>query len=700
MQRIPDKLKTEDTVRIKSANENQSPGGPFFNILPFERLGEPVPVVFTTRKDRNKHRFSTERLPRSFQQNFKDENGEIPEFVYTGFNGDKQGITINIDWESFPAVAKAWYTHKIRELLAPKTAYHRTNFLNDTQFWYPNESGDTAHWNSFHKCTLRVQSDFITSQPELLISYDGCSYIGKMSLEAMNEDGALDTRPIKTVAFRKKIYQIADVPEEALYARNELFPVINREIATQLGLQFPFSLITDKFNLIYRQMEWFYTRFCADDSFTEIIPHKGQWKPVAAELTGRINVSEKKLVFGQENTNVDAFKGMKEWGPLKLPPGTHFSYFFIYFDHQEDAALTLYRYLLKKEGFLKMNDFTHLPLRYEKNKKLVIQQGEDPEIKVTEFIQNTFFDPAEVYFAFYISPYTKHETDDQKKKLYYHIKEMLLYRKISMQTVESHKLTGNFGNSMANIGIALVAKLGGIPWRLEGMKNPELVIGFGAYRNQGFTMGYTGSAICFSQDGVFREFDVFPAENTRSIAGSALKAFKEYRKAYPEAQRMIIHFYKPMSRRELEPLENMLREIKLDIPVIIAGITKTPSKRLLLFDDPKKNTMPVNGTWAKIAKSTYLLNINLRKHGYEKNVKQTLPLRITLQCNREGYLEQDGVVLELLEQIYAFSFLHWRSVRQAPLPVTVKYPSLIASFMPWFSKNFLPPFGKTRPWFL
>jgi hypothetical protein len=232
------------------------------------------------------------------------------------------------------------------------------------------------------------------------------------------------------------------------------------------------------------------------------------------------------------------------------------------------------------------------------------------------------------------------------------------------------------------------------------MEKSELVIGFGAYRNKGFKMGYTGSAICFSQDGVFREFDVFPAENTRSIAGSALKAFKQYRENYPEAKRMIIHFYKPMSRKELEPLEKMLREMKMDIPVVIAGISKTPSNCLLLFDHPEKNTMPADGTWAKTGKASYLLNINLRKQESSTKVKQTMPLRIHFQCNREGYLEKEDVVLELLEQIYAFSYLHWRSVRQSPLPVTVKYPALIASFMPWFELNFLPPHGRTRPWFL
>ena len=485
-----------------------------------------------------------------------------------------------------------------------------------------------------------------------------------------------------------------------MYSPGEVFPVINRNLAATLKTDYPFTMIPDKYDLLYRQVEWFYANYCSDDSFTGIVRHKGQWKQAKAEFHGRMDVSGKKLVFGQSMTETDAYRGLSKWGPLMLPPGRHFAYFFIYFEEQENAALKLYNYLLKKEGFVKMVSFTRLPLRYEKDKKLVIKKGENPESKVREYLQNNDFDPEVVYFAFYISPYSRFETDEQKKKLYYRIKELLLYRNISMQEVEGRKLAEDFSNSIANICIALIAKLGGVPWRLEGMEKSELVIGFGAYRNKGFKMCYTGSAICFSQDGIFREFDVFPAENIRSIAGSALKTFKQYRENYPEAKRMIIHFYKPMSRRELEPLEKMLREMKMDIPVVIAGISKTPSKSLLLFDQPEKNTMPADGTWAKTGKASYLLNINLRKQASSTKVKQTMPLRIHFQCNREGYLEKEGMVLELLEQIYAFSYLHWRSVRQSPLPVTVKYPALIASFMPWFGRNFLPPHGRTRPWFL
>ena len=684
----------KDPIKIKI------PEGLFFNILPIEETGESVAVVFSVREDASKHRFATEQLPDSFRWKLKKATGDIPEFVYTDFRGDTDGYTLNIDFLSNPVVARAWYTHKICELLAPKTAYHRTNFLRDTQFCCPGDDEGNAIYRTFHKYTLRVQSDFLTGRPELLISYDGCSYIGKNSLDALGEDGELDTRIISTVAFRKKIYRYDDLPGEALYYPDEVFPVMNRDLAATLKTDYPFTMIHNRYDLFYSRVEWFYATYCSGDSFTGIVPHKGQWKQAKTEFQGRMDVSGKKLVFGQAMTETDAYRGLSNWGPLLFPPGKHFAYFFIYFEHQEDAARRLYNYLLKKEGFVRISNFTRLTLNYEKDKNLVIKKGENPESKVKEFLQNTDFDPDVVYFAFYISPYSKFEADEQKKKLYFRIKELLLYRKISMQAVEGRKLAENFSNSIANIGIALIAKLGGVPWRLEGMEKSELVIGFGAYRNKGFDMGYTGSAICFSQDGLFREFDVFPAENTRSVAGSALKAFKQYRENYPEAKRMIIHFYKPMSRRELEPLEKMLREMKMDIPVVIAGISKTPSKCLLLFDNPEKNTMPADGTWAKTGKASYLLNINQRKQETSKTSKQVMPLRIHFQCNREGYLEKEGVVLELLEQIHAFSYLHWRSVSQSPLPVTVKYPALIASFMPWFDRNFLPPHGRTRPWFL
>ena len=278
---------------------------------------------------------------------------------------------------------------------------------------------------------------------------------------------------------------------------------------------------------------------------------------------------------------------------------------------------------------------------------------------------------------------------------------MLLSRQISMQTVESEKLKGDFGLAIANIGMSLIAKLGGVPWRLENRdEHKELVVGFGAYRRVDLIQPYVGSAVCFSQDGTFREFDAFRAGDTLAIAGSAMEALQEFRKNYPDALRLVIHFYKKMGKTELAPLEKMLRELELDIPVIVAGIRQNYSKSTLVFDGAGINIMPLNGTWTCCGGHTYLLNINHRKKTNDTHVKQTMPLKVEFQCNKAGYLETEGLIYELLNQIYAFGFMHWRSVRQSPMPVTIKYPALIASFMPWFTSKTLPPYGRSVPWFL
>jgi hypothetical protein len=225
-------------------------------------------------------------------------------------------------------------------------------------------------------------------------------------------------------------------------------------------------------------------------------------------------------------------------------------------------------------------------------------------------------------------------------------------------------------------------------------------VGFGAYRRNDLVQPYVGSAVCFSQDGTFREFDLFRGGDTLSIAGSAMEALQDFKKNYPDAQRLVIHFYKRMGKDELAPLEKMLEELELDIPVVVAGIRQSHSKSLLVFDGGGVNVMPQNGTWTQCGEFTCLLNINYRKKISDKPVKQTMPMKVQFQCNREGYLETEGLIPELLNQIYAFGFMHWRSVKQSPVPVTIKYPALIASFMPWFRQKTLSPYGRSVPWFL
>jgi hypothetical protein len=695
-------VKNQIIEREASSDVNavKIPEGLFFNILPFIHPQKEIDVSFSLIASSNMAKFSIARVPDELQEQMLQKGRFIPSSVYTDFRNTGKGYTIPVNLEAYPAVARAYYTKKIRDILAEGLPWHRCNFLKDTQYWCLSPQQKYSQYKTFDKFTLRVQFGFEYAHPELLVSYDGKSFLLNRSVEELSDDMEPGTQLVESVAWNKRICSLAHLPEEAKYHNDEVYPLLNRELAEHLGLKFPFEMVSDNVSVFYKKVHSFVENWCSAPEFRNVIPYGENWKQAREENTGLVSGTQRKLEFGQGGKDSDPYKGIENFGPLKLPEGNHFSYFFIYFEEHEYSARQLYKYILQQEGSLKVSKFTRIPIRYEKAHNIVIRKGEDPEAKVAEHLQTMASDVHVKRFAFYVSPYSRFESDEKKKALYFRIKEQLLYRNISMQAVEYQKLEKDFKYAVSNIGIALIAKLGGVPWKLEGSEKEELVIGFGAYRNSGFGIRYTGSAICFSHNGVFQEFDVFPAANTLSIAGAAVDAFRQYREHNPEAKRMIIHFYKKMRREELEPLEKMLRGLKFDIPVIVAGISKTRSKSLLLFDNPQVNAMPVDGTWAKVGKSAYLLNINLRRSKTSNQVKQTFPLKITLQCNREGYLEEEGRIDQLLEQVYAFSFMHWRSVRQSPLPVTVKYPAMIASFMPWFKTKMLPAHGRTVPWFL
>ena len=54
----------------------------------------------------------------------------------------------------------------------------------------------------------------------------------------------------------------------------------------------------------------------------------------------------------------------------------------------------------------------------------------------------------------------------------------------------------------------------------------------------------------------------------------------------------------------------------------------------------------------------------------------------------------------ILEQVYQFRRMYWKSVKQQNFPITVVYPKMVTQIVPYFNDRVLPPFGKTNMWFL
>ena len=320
------------------------------------------------------------------------------------------------------------------------------------------------------------------------------------------------------------------------------------------------------------------------------------------------------------------------------------------------------------------------------------------------------------YVAVYISPIHKYASSKDTKECYYKIKELFLKYDIPTQCIDRDKMNdviakddrtnkANFVYTLQNMGVAICAKLGGAPWLLDETAKKELVIGIGAFKTN--NQQYIGAAFSFDNTGIFNDYSYFQKSEMDELVGAIKLSIKRYSAANSQPERIIIHYYKKMSKKkEFRKIENMLHSLNLNIPVYIVTINKTESEDIVLFDDNstyniwnwqtnsfdvKKSLMPYSGRWINLGASgnshTYLLCNNTR---YENERFSPMdgfpfPVKLNIVCpNRNDEIET-RVIQQLIDQVYQFSRIYWKSVKQQGLPVTIKYPEMIAEIMPHFN---------------
>lgn len=160
--------------------------------------------------------------------------------------------------------------------------------------------------------------------------------------------------------------------------------------------------------------------------------------------------------------------------------------------------------------------------------------------------------------------------------------------------------------------------------------------------------------------------------------------------------------YKDMSDKEFEPIEKGLKALGLKIPVFIVAINKTESNDIVAFDNNYSELMPHSGTFINVGFNKFLLFNNTRYNGspVSKSDGFPFPIKLGITCNYEDQAKDIKIIRELIDQVYQFSRMYWKSVRQQNLPVTIKYPEMVAEMFPHFEGNEIPDFGKDNLWFL
>ncbi|GHV66825.1 hypothetical protein FACS1894199_11050 [Bacteroidia bacterium] len=77
------------------------------------------------------------------------------------------------------------------------------------------------------------------------------------------------------------------------------------------------------------------------------------------------------------------------------------------------------------------------------------------------------------------------------------------------------------------------------------------------------------------------------------------------------------------------------------------------------------------------------------------------PVKIKIDCPNNATQDIDTQTINnLIDQVYQFSRIYWKSVKQQNLPVTIKYPEMIAQMMPYFHNTNIDFIDTTHLWFL
>ena len=610
------------------------------------------------------------------------------------------------------SIIKRYYNFRVHSYFQSNGYLLKPNFIDDTEIWMPSKRAQAPAYNYFDKYTLKIQFAHISALPELIVSFEGTSRVFKKSLAELYCD--VPPEYFTWVLFNDKLYRHDELPDEARRHPETAYPIWNFDIRSALGQEADAPERSNKYLKYKNHITDFYINHLNKEGFKNIIPIncKG-FIPVDEIKIGGVSMNSNKLLFGKINglnslngKDISPISGMRDYGPLELSPYSNIHLFFIFHQSDTHKAKHIEKFFKGEvEKFTGLLKYTRLNYFLVPKFSFMFNDKENPLPEIEEFIRNREFKTDVRYIAVYISPHSKNISDEGRKSIYYRIKELLLKNSITSQVLEAEKILNpkvQYHYSMPNIAIAMLAKLNGIPWRLDTQIKNELIIGVGAFKHASINVQYIGSAFSFQNNGTFNRFECFRNNEIIELAGSILTAVKEYAIHNKNLNRLVIHFYKNMKQDELQPIEDGLRNLGLDIPVFIVSINKTESRDLVAFDESYNQRMPMSGTYINIGFNKYLLFNNTR---YNDNPLREwdsfpFPIKLGIVCTDKQQEKDPKIIRELLDQVYQFSRVYWKSLSQQNLPVTIKYPEMVAEMFPYFDGYEIPPFGKDNLWFL
>jgi len=675
-----------------------------FNALSFETAQDKMLFHFLASEKENTTRIHIDQVPKKLLKRFSDKMSPGQQHLYTTFDIPIEGAeTIEVSTGDGSFLLKRRYLlHKLKEYFKSKNLIVTTDLTRSLVVWVPFKNKHAS--KVFDRINLKITHQRLTKGWELRLFYDGKTEVYKKSVEQLL-DTEVDIDLFKKVVYQREVYHYKrDLSQLSKVNYDEVYPILNRGLKKALGYEPKAPERTNRYLSHRAKMEEFINEHLRNEEIGKILSFKSfDFIKVPSIRISEVEKASNQLVFGK-GTHISPLIGFTNHGPVERSTKI-VKYFFISHEEDKDYAQKMHHIVQGRDGRIKrLREYMHIPYACDHSRHILFTNRENPIPEIHARLVDYCPDPDVTYMAIYISPFSKFEEDESQREVYYKVKQQLIQRGIQSQVICRDKIlekdTPNV-YTVINMALAMLAKLGGTPWKLNAPLSNELVIGVGAFNDPRTKTRYIGSAFSFQNNGKFNRFEHFCEETSFLLASSIKEAIEDFAAHAGDPSRLIIHYFKRMRKEEMQEIDKALDSLELNgLPVYIVTINKTESKDLIAFDDNYKQGIPRSGVYIRTDARRFLLFNNTR-HGH-RDPKATdgypFPLNLRISSNQQDI--DSRVTKELINQVYQFSRMYWKSTRQQSQPITTSYPSMLAELAPHFDKGLVPEKGKDNLWFL
>lgn len=272
-------------------------------------------------------------------------------------------------------------------------------------------------------------------------------------------------------------------------------------------------------------------------------------------------------------------------------------------------------------------------------------------------------------------------TTKRNTEVYRRGKATLLGNGIPNQFVILEKFINQYQRQwiISNIALATYAKVGGTPWVVASSANRnEIIMGVSRAEDK-LKRFIVGFVTLFNQNGdflfLYSQSPVVEWEKyVEGLKNLVTEAFDRYIKLQGVPSSLIIHFHKRPGYRELEAVNDALKEVNSDIPYALLHLNEFSSFHL--FDTSHNTYVPQSGLKVELSHHRALLLLDGRFKGKSRS-RMGVPNVLDITMDKRSTISASEFP-RLVQQVYNFSRVNWRGFNARSIPVTLNYSYLIS----------------------